>query len=87
MGSAQSRSAVLGIEWAAAANGIIMLGGRHGHGSLGDTPADTFLETRSGWLVAGTATSGLFWLAARSPDQTRQLLPDQPLLYRLIRGI
>jgi signal transduction histidine kinase/ligand-binding sensor domain-containing protein len=36
----------------------------------GDSPADTFLETRSGWLAAGTAVSGLFCLRPGAPDQT-----------------
>ena len=42
---------------------------------LGDVPwgmalVETFVETRTGWLVAGTASSGLFCLPLQAPAQT-----------------
>ena len=36
----------------------------------GTALVDTLLETRSGWLVAGTASSGLFCLPLEAPTQT-----------------
>ena len=36
----------------------------------GNALVDTFLETRTGWLVAGTASSGLFCLPLEAPAQT-----------------
>jgi ligand-binding sensor domain-containing protein/signal transduction histidine kinase len=36
----------------------------------GDAPVGTFLETRNGWLVAGTANDGLFFLRPGAPEQT-----------------
>lgn len=37
----------------------------------GNAPVETFLETRGGWLVAGTANDGLFLLR---PDDPKQIL-------------
>ena len=43
----------------------------------GNALVDTFLETRTGWLVAGTASSGLFCLPSGSPRANRSTSAGQ----------